>query len=413
MSEVYSRPLYKKANSSRDEYNLGEFYMSICLGLNLFAPSALSRSLIKYLLKKKLNKKLGMPEDDPASPTENKSCKLRKLKLLLCKNIFLVYIINFENYTNLTIRPSSRLQSENSDEQEEELMHRQKALNFISFKRKLFKTESFLYNSDDSAANFEPTALATEVSVVAGQNGIATGFILAKFQDFVLYKMTSHVISHSHMISTERIMSTHQQSLCDPVDYLNKNVLCADVDEEQREQADIDQIKFDKLKALYKRNLEYFASASSAQQQETHAVLVEFLNMLNNWKIRNAEAQIENRAILLGKSNSFFIEAIRNVLKAYEHVRNEPTRALALCKEAVVCLKSFEATMNIYSTNYYLIEKFELLIYDWNLSAQTFIWTQNKQFELDLFNECLNRFQNLTVNNYPHLSSKVRKNYYF
>jgi hypothetical protein len=54
------------------------------------------------------------------------------------------------------------------------------------------------------------------------------------------------------------------------------------------------------------------------------------------------------------------------------------------------------------------LKKFELLVYDWALSAQTYMWTEHKRFELGLFNECLSRFQSLTMTGYPHLSPKAK-----
>jgi hypothetical protein len=229
-------------------------------------------------------------------------------------------------------------------------------LNIISFKRKLFKTESFLYNSDDSAVHFDLGKCGkNETSIPASHNAIATDFILSKFKDFVLYKMTNHVVSHSNMISTERILSS-SRNLSSPLAELSDRNAVADLDEEQREQTDIDQIKFEKLKSLYKNNLEYFGSVCTQQERETHAVLIEFLNMLNNWKLRNFDATISTKLISGAQHKSLFIQSIRNVLNAYQHVRGEPEKALLLCKMAVENLRQFNSSVNIYSSNYYLIE---------------------------------------------------------
>ena len=411
MCEVYARSEYQKDMTPRDEFNLCEFYLSMCLCLNLLLPSKLSRSIIKYLLKKKLAKKILLDDDDDdssssSSESSSEKCKLRKIKVLLKKNLFLNYVINFENYSHLTNVNVNHLD-------QEILVNRQKILNLISFKRKLFKLDSFLYNSDDSAVNFELNEASSASSFfISTENGICAHFMLAKFQDFVLYKMTNHIINNSNMISVDRILNS-TNNVCDALNCLNESTSVVnssgkspvDLDEEQREQADIDQIKFDKLKALYNNNLEYLNS--NRVQQDTHAVLIDFLNMLNNWKLRNFDVKVVSNESDAKKGGSLFVEAIRNVLKAFERVQSEPEQALKFCTQAVADLKSFETHMNMYSTNYYLIEKFELLIYDWILSVQTHLWTQRNMIQVALFNECLSMYQSL-ISNYSHLNSKAK-----
>jgi hypothetical protein len=355
MSSVYSQTAYAHAMTDRDEYNLCEFYMSMCLYLSLFTPSKLSRALVKYLLKKKLARKLRSgSSDEPAEAINN--IKLVKMRQLLKKNLFVNYVINFDNYSTLSNNSNSSC-SDDESSNSDFVMNRQNVLNIISFKRRLFKTESFLYNSDDSAEHFELSL--TQRRTVDSEQGrfgdaIASAFILGKFKDFVLYKMTAHIVTHSNMISTERILA--QQHVSSPLAHLsnNKQPHSNELDEEQREQADIDQIKFDKLKALYGSNLEYFSGACSVQERETHAVLVEFLSMLNSWKLRNFE--LIARRGKPAPARSLFIEAINHVLDAYEVVRDEPDRALRLCRSAIESLKAFNSGVSQYSSNFYLIE---------------------------------------------------------
>lgn len=62
--------------------------------------------------------------------------------------------------------------------------------------------------------------------------------------------------------------------------------------------------------------------------------------------------------------------------------------------------------MDVSNGNNHLIEKFELLINDWILSVQSYLWTKHRIVELDLFNETLVDFQAL-IGNYPQLNFKV------
>ena len=78
-------------------------------------------------------------------------------------------------------------------------------------------------------------------------------------------------------------------------DYNNVNVNSAkyliqyrnpiDLDEELIEIADVDQVKFERLKCLYKQNADCLLSKNESEH-DTQVLLTEFLNMLNNWKWR-------------------------------------------------------------------------------------------------------------------------------
>lgn len=95
-----------------------------------------------------------------------------------------------------------------------------------------------------------------------------------------------------------------------------------------------------------------------------------------------------------------------NVLKAYKCILEEPRKSLLLCKQAIVALEKFNDTKSVYGKRNDLIQKFELLINDWILSAQTHVWTDHKINDITLFNEALNNFQALTVY-FPELCYKV------
>jgi hypothetical protein len=103
---------------------------------------------------------------------------------------------------------------------------------------------------------------------------------------------------------------------------------------------------------------------------------------------------------------SEFIEAVLYVMKAYKYILNEPEKTLDLCKQASEALNRFNRTSSLYDKPNALIQKFELLINDWILSAQTHIWTNHKINDINLFNATLKNFQTLTVN-LPDLSYKV------
>lgn len=368
MCEIYTLEHHKPDMTARDEYNLCEYYMHTSLYLSLFLPSRLSRSIIKYMMKKKLSpklKKFDNDEEETVDSEEKQSCKWRKLRALLRKSLFLNYLINFDIYSNLN-SPSGQ-----SDQD------RLKVLNLLSFKRRVFKsTESFLYSVDDSVSYMD----SKQSSSVRGDYGVAISFIVAKFQDFLLYKMTGHILAaQSQMIRSERILkrSGHGKPLIDAVDAVSASTPPAqinssrrsrkidDLDEQQKEQADVDQIKFERVMNLYKKNVD---SSTISPQQETHLLLVEFLVMLNNWKLRNFDARtssyIRDKLFERKAENSPFVEAIRNVLRAHECIASDrpSEESLKYCRDAVNSLKAFDHSFNAYSPNYYLIEVFIYLI---------------------------------------------------
>lgn len=53
------------------------------------------------------------------------------------------------------------------------------------------------------------------------------------------------------------------------------------------------------------------------------------------------------------------------------------------------------------------MQKFELLIYDWILSSQTYLWTKKRSADLDLFNQTLKKFKKIAVN-YPQINYKIQ-----
>lgn len=171
-----------------------------------------------------------------------------------------------------------------------------------------------------------------------------------------------------------------------------------------------DQYRFNQLVELYEQNLEYFGSSnkklSKSVIQETQFTLVKFLNMTNSWKLRKFDFEIGDDE-LKNSYNSEFIEAVLNVLKAYKFILEEPRRSLALCKQAVEALEKFNETKSLYGRRNDLIQKFELLINDWILSAQTHIWTNHKINDIMLFNEALKNFEALTVY-FPELCYKSK-----
>ena len=176
-------------------------------------------------------------------------------------------------------------------------------MSLISFKRKLFYSpSSFLYDSDDAAYHFEKSTNDYDANsvVVKSGGGVACDFILTRFQDYVLYRLTDHVINQSGCISADRIAnasSVNANSLVETVEYMTtasvnsggeKNS-SSSKDEEQKEVADSDELEFESIKEIYRLNLDYFGESdrlTTTVQQDTQFILLEFLNMLNSWKLR-------------------------------------------------------------------------------------------------------------------------------
>lgn len=265
-----------------------------------------------------------------------------------------------------------------------------------------------MYDSDESLFHFTANE---ETQIILNVNGIACDYIFSKFQEHLLFKLTNHIVNKLSAISTSRIRNTTENNNNDTAYLLKKlNSIDGSVqqDDEQSELAQVDQIKFDKLVSLYRQNLDYFACArmkfSNEIIQETQYILLEFLTMLNNWKLRNFNSKIQS---FKNSRRSEFIEAILNVLKAYECVISEPNDALNFCKIAYNSIKKFNELFNLYGNDNHLIEKFKLLIVDWILSAQTLLWSKHKIHDVNLFNETLKVFKEL-IQDYPELVFKVR-----
>lgn len=341
-SEIYTR-LDKNAKemTTRDEYNLCEFYFSMVLFLKFHLPSRVSKAAVKYLIKDSLMSKLTEERE------ENGQCKLKKLKDLLKKAMFIHYLINFEDYSYYNQN------FKNND------VKKQKILNFILYKRKLLSS-SYLYDADDKLEYFD---FEQKVSTV---NGVACDFVLSKFQDFILIKMTNHIINQSGMISIDRILNN--SVLVNTAESLvqNQGKSPIDLDEEQKEMADVDQIKFEKLKMIYEKNLDYFSASelnrqTNKVQQETHSVLIEFLNMLNKWKLRKFDFKCCTTEKFTNSCNSSFVDSIISALKAYESLNTRPDQALLNCKNALNMLKNFDLSNN-YNSHSYLVEVNFLII---------------------------------------------------
>ena len=270
----------------RDEYNLCETYFSAVLFLKFYSPTKLSKIMSKYLING-LIKHLSFDINE-----DNQFCKLAKLKSLLKKNLFIQFAIDFDNFSIITNKNNNNAES----------LRRQKTLNLISYKQKLFNT-SYLYDSDDSKDNFDLNDIKQEslTNKITNGNGVACDYIINKFQDFILYKMTNHIINQSGMISTDRIVNAASNNSSNTIDLLTRSndEDLYKMDEEQKELADVDQIKFERLKLLYENNMEYFSNSkfrksniSNEVVQQTKDTILVFLTMLNHWKLRKFDCVI-------------------------------------------------------------------------------------------------------------------------
>ena len=113
-------------------------------------------------------------------------------------------------------------------------------------------------------------------------------------------------------------------------------------------------------------------------------------------------------------------------MKAYECLTDQSENFLINSRESLDSLKKFKSN-KINNSNYleevdfiiflsinrinlkilfFVIKKFELLIYDWILSAQTHLWSKNRILKIDLFNQSLRAFQD-SITNCPQLNYKV------
>jgi len=293
MSETYS---WDKVLSRRDEYNLCEMYLSFVLYSKFFLPSSVSDLVVKYLLKRGLMKKNFFLKNEKQV---NEICKLKKLKSLLAKDIFVQFLIEFDTSKTLDL---------------EEKQEQNKSLSLISYRRKLFLLASFLYDLDESQKHFnliEEDEDLQETAVMA--NGIACDYVLSKFQEFLLIKMTNHITNGMSLVSTDKIVSSKSISV------YGRTVM-DDTDDDLKELAEVDQINFDRLIGIYQENLDYLSNFkskfSSSIIQETQLTLVQFLRMTNAWKLRKFDMNIQ----IFQLKNSFnrfkiFISKIRITFK--------------------------------------------------------------------------------------------------
>ncbi|RNA22467.1 sterol regulatory element-binding 1-like, partial [Brachionus plicatilis] len=307
MSETYTRLVRGRGKqlALRDKFNLCEFYFSIILASKFRLPSHLTKILSKHFLKTSL---FTMLDGTESEDDDEQRCKLRKLKSLLNKNLFIHYLVNFEDYSC-----AKTMKKAESGE------CKANVLNLIQYKRRLLAS-SFLYDSDDSL----DSSCHTRITCT---NGVSCEFLMAKFQDFLLSKMTNHIFNDSGVISIQRLLKPDYSGIEDSLENISKLNSSADLDEQNKELADVDQIKFERFKLMYRSNMDYFSASdlkkNTQVQLEAHLVLIEFLSMLNNWKVRKFDSKIMDTNQMKNSQNSLFIESIINLLKAYENL-SEP-----------------------------------------------------------------------------------------
>jgi hypothetical protein len=276
MSEIYL--MEENSTNKRDEFNLCELYFSICLYLKFFSPGKFfAKRLVKYFVGKKLLKKFQTNKIDDSNSNLD---KLNSLKIILREKLFLQFLLNFDSYNSkMTLSTDSKKSS----------IERQRILNLISYKRKLLST-SFLYDLDDSLEDNKQ-----HVHSLKSANGVACDFVLSKFQDFLLTKMANHIINYkSGIVSVDRILNCSKNMTEYTSNMVNNSQEPIDLDEEQNEFADVDQYEFEKLKTLYNLNSNYLLSTTFKNHQDIQIVLVNFLNMLNNWKLRKFDFKVDS-----------------------------------------------------------------------------------------------------------------------
>lgn len=372
MNSVYVSKSNGIKLGARQEYNNYEMYFSLILYSKFFLPLRASTFLGKHFFKQWLTSK-----EHQDSDASSKKCKLQKIQALLNKRLFAEFLEKFDSESRLDLNDQ-----ENGDQQ--------KTLNLISYKRRLLSGDSFLDESGD--------AQLCAISI----NSVSCDYILQKFQEFIFFKMTNQIINQASLISTENIIKRqHASSLeCQLLDNGETEFI---------EGLGDDQDRFNQLVELYEENIDYFGCCntklSKSVIQETQYTLVKFLNMTNRWKLRKFDFDIREDE-LKNSYKSEFIGAVVNVMKAYKCMLKEPHKSLRLCKKAVEALEKFNEASLCGKRND-LIQKFELLINDWILSAQTHVWTNHKINDITLFNEALKNFQTLTVN-FPELSYKAK-----
>lgn len=324
-----------------------------------------------------------------------KICKLEKLKNLVCNPSFKEFLVEFDLKMNLPF--------------EEKANTREKTLNLIAYKRRLFSMAAFLYDIDESTDQFDPdieeTESFNETSHIVSANGVACDYILNKYQEYILFKMTNQIIIQTGLISTNRLESSDHTTNLNLIEQINQN---KNTNDEQKELVEVDQTKFNRLLSSYKENMDYFVNSktkfTNELLQETQFTLLQFLKMTNSWKLRRFDLNIPIQS-LKNSNKSYFMETIINVLKAYECIIENPETTIDYCSKAALSMRKFN--MITKGGNNHLVNKFEMLIYDWLLSAQTHLWSNHQIKDIKLFNETLKNFESFVVN-FPELIMKVK-----
>lgn len=330
-----------KQLSPRDKFDLCEYYFSIILACKFhLASSKLSKVLSKYFLQVYLLRILDSSKEteQELKKQHQNQCKLAKLQSLLNKNLFIDYVLNFEDYLPCKRQAKTKIKDQDC---------RTVIIGLIQYKKSLLSGLYRLYDSDD---NMDSSAFQTRLLCV---NGVSCEFLMAKFQDFLLLKMTNHVLNDSGVISIQRLLlldnATSNHSLKAISQYTSLN-------EADQELANVDQIKFERLKIMYKASIEYFSATDlkKSTQLEAHLILIDFLDMLNNWKLRQFKYKITDSIRMKNMQKSLFIEAVICLLKAHENL-SEHSTAFEYCKKSVSALDLFNRNSAL-STQGFLVE---------------------------------------------------------
>jgi hypothetical protein len=325
----------------RDQYNIGEFYFGMIVFFKLVLPARLAKFVSLRIVKKVLLKSLNDASDIYEDEDENKDkdenedklslsnssnlsgCKLNKLKCLLNNTLFIDYLIDFDFSASLLNNKSTtqlrqldnninyNYVGQHGGEQTKsstnfspytyntESKQISFSLSLIAYKRKL-SVAAFLYDADDSFDHFDlsdervhDSRAAAKRAPVKTTSGVATDFILSKFQDYMLIKMTEHIMSDTGLICKEEILSKENYANCSQLaESFEKKTLGEERDQLQNEIADVDQANFEKLRRTFRENLDYLSLFSERSRKRdnfrtyTESILMEFLEMLNSWKLR-------------------------------------------------------------------------------------------------------------------------------
>lgn len=355
MTKVYT-DFDRSQMSSRDEFNLCEILLSTVLYVKFFMPLQASKILVKHLLKHYTKTKQSIEKISTS--------RLERLKTLLKHRMFQGFLIE-------------------SNTASVEANRHNKTLSLISYKWSLLSKPSFLYDTDD-CFDFTNRDISSKV---ASSNGFASDYLIFKFQEYLLYEMTNQIVNHGGLVSIDKILNPKQ--------------------DEKYEQTEVEQFQFDQLINIYQDNMNSFYKTKGKITGEvildTQAALVQFLTIMNSWKLRKFNSKVQCDKIK-NPCQSEFIECIKHVLRAYESMGNKPGNAVKHCVNAVISLE--RSTLATARKNDQLIENFELIIIDWTLSAQTHLWTNYKVKDINFFNVTLKRYRDMICQR-PHLNCKV------